>query len=449
MRFYSVDRALRSGVAMVATLVLACSSAPSPSSSSPAGASGPPSTPSVAPPAPTRSANPIPTPLPTPLPTVNRTLPEPFATPVQPGDPFDISWSPVDDPEAPALDGSLSLASFITSVRWGAGAVVAYESDYSRGPMIWFSPDLASWRRVVPVGPAGRRVEVRQVLVGGPGLVAFGLDQPEEDGQTAPVMWVSTDGEHWDQIIDLPGIAHVWARPGVIVGFGKGTWLSADGRTWREAGPSPFADGEVARWVDIVEDGETAIVFLKADSEGPTGAYRLGTDGRWRQLAELAGEVDVAARGPRGYVVLGFREDMGWTSWVSGDGIAWDAYAGPEAPRTLVVTPAGFVSTSQRSYYTGCAGFDPAQQVAQTWTSGDGITWRRMPEDPELDHVDLPLLFLDGNRLLAVGLAWAVDDGSSEYQDRARPSVWQSQPLAEPRDHTPPTAGPGCGEVEP
>ena len=382
-------------------------------------------------------------------------MPEPYAAPVQPGDPFDISWSPVDGRDVPAVDGSLSEPFAnpwsIGSVRWGSGAVVVYETEVALGPMIWLSSDLDSWRRVVPAGPAGRSVEVRQIFVGGPGLVAFGYEAPEDSAESAPAMWVSTDGELWSRTSGLPPIASVWARPGTIVGFGEDTWLSSDGRTWRPAGPSPFAGGAVdhwtmMRWVEIVDDGDSAMVFLRSDFEGPTEVFRLSTDGLWRQLAELDGEVRLAARGPRGYVALGYREEHGPTSWASGDAIAWDASVGPEDPRTLIATPAGYVALSQRSYYAGCAGFDPAQQVAQTWTSGEGITWRRMPENPALDHVDLPLLFMEGDRLLAMGLKWAVDGGSSDFEDRAAASVWQSQPFEEPQDHTPPTRGPGCGE---
>lgn len=351
-----------------------------------------------------------------------------------------------------SLGAPLANPSSINSVRWGAGAVVAYESEYGgslRGPMIWFSSDLVSWRRAVPAGPEGRRLEVRQLAVGGPGLVALGFDESGDGEEQTPAMWVSTDGEAWEQLTGVPQIAHVWARPGLIVGFGAQTWLSSDGRTWRLAGPSPFADGGVTRWVEIVDDGDTAVVFLITDFERPAGVYRLSADGRWRQLADLPGRVVLAVRGPRGYVALGERDELGPTSWVSGDGIAWDAYSGPEDPRTLVLTPMGYVATSQRSYFAGCAGADPAQQVAQTWTSGDGITWRHMPEDAALDHVDLPLLFVDGDRLLAVGLEWAVDDGSAEFEERASPSVWHSQPFEEPESHTPPTAGPGCGEGNP
>lgn len=389
------------------------------------------------------------------MPTVDRTLPEPYATPVQGGEPFDISWSPVDGRDVPAIGGSLSEPfanpSSIGSVRWGSGTVVVYETEVALGPMIWWSPDLDSWRRVVPAGPVGRRVEVRQVFVGGPGLVAFGYDEPEEDGESAPAMWVSTDGEAWSRTTGLPAIANVWARPGTIVGFGEDTWLSSDGRTWRPAGPSPFAGGTVdqwmmTRWVEVLDDGDSALVFLRPDIEGSTEVFRLSADGRWRRLAVLDGRVRLAARGPRGYVALGDRNEHGPTSWVSGDGIAWVASVGPEDPRTLIATPAGYVATSKRSYFAGCAGFDPAEQVAQTWTSADGITWRRMPEDPALDHVDLPLLFLDGDRLLAVGLKWAVLEGNAELEDRATASVWQSQPFEEPPDEAPPTAGPGCGE---
>lgn len=431
-------------------LITACSAAPAPSGSGGVGgsvaatdtASAPsPTVPATA--RPTSGATPAPTPFV--IPTYGPAIP----LPLLPGTPFDLSWGSIAPRGVPFSEGYVSeTGSYFQPkfVRWGRGAVVSYNTGVEDGPllgpMIWQSTDLVEWHRVVWPGQDGHEVDVSQLLVGGPGLVAFGRDETA----FTPVLWVSGDGEHWEAITDLPAIEFIWARPGVIQGYGEAVWLSSDGRGWSPAGASPFSDPDwrgVARPVTLVDEGDTAIAFvLESGDRQPTAVYRLWADGLWRHLADLNGFVDLATRGSNGIVAVGVSHSEP-AAWLSADGATWDSATGPSGAANLLMTPAGYVATSQRQYGAGCAGQTPAEQVAQTWTSHDGLRWRAMPEQLLLDHTVLSFLVPDGEGVVAIGLRWS---GSFEGDDQPTfdPVAFEAAlPLPEP-SHTPLPIGGGC-----
>lgn len=435
--------------AALAGVLAGCSGAPVPSGSGGVLASGPAGSSAVRTPAPLATATPRPSPTPAATPFV-----APAYVPALPlgplsGAPFDIAWQPIEAREVPYDPEYLDDGTWPQAVRWGDGAVVTYatgaEDGPQRGPVVWRSADLVEWHRVLHAGPGPDAFDVEQLLVGGPGLVALGRSQA--DG--TKVLWVSGDGERWEAITDLPALSFVWARPGVIVGVGRETWLSGDGRRWWPAGASPLADTNPP-WVPLVDDGDSAVVFLRdwADEDDDSAAvWRLTPDGRWKQLAILDGLVRRAVRGSNGIVAIGAQgSDRAPTAWLSADGVDWTSGPGPQDARTLVVTRAGYVATTQRSYFDGCAGLVLGEQVAQTWTSHDGLTWRQMPEQVLLDHTVLSLVFPEGDRLVALGLRWS---GSFDGDDVPRfdPVAFEARLPAPEPSHTPLPTGGGCGEA--
>lgn len=139
---------------------------------------------------------------------------------------------------------------------------------------------------------------------------------------------------------------------------------------------------------------------------------------------------DVVATGT-GFLAVG-RGETGAVSWTSPDGITWTR--GPDDPgldeavmRTVVRTPSGFLAT-------GAADADWGTGVAAVWTSGDGRTWRRAPSQASLTarvvkpHESSQISFSggasDGDLTLVGGTyAWKCSD-SGCYA--AQPSVWRS-----------------------
>lgn len=396
---------------------------------------------------------------PTPGPSL-LSIPTPTVVPA--GARFDVSWSQLPGREAPSRGGSLSdpfTREPPTAVRFGAGAVVAYPTETfgsDSGPMIWWSPDLVTWSRVVaPEPPSDPDPELalnawaRQVVVGGPGLAVLGGNANENDEIEVARIWTSTDGEHWQEGVAPEDARFIWGRQGRLVAFGRSTWISPDGRTWVEAGPSPFATMEFlqqARAV-LVDDGDGAIVLARAGFDSPTSVHRVTSDGEWEQLAEIDGYVRTAVRGPTGIVALGssFGDDPRDLAWTSADGRTWERHASVAPAGTLVATAVGYVVVGERSYYQGCDGFDPSAQVVNTWTSPDGVAWDVMPEDGAQNHVDLPVVLADGDRLVAIGLKWATEGGGNEFENRSTPSVWASGPLVPPKAPAPKATASGCG----
>jgi hypothetical protein len=371
------------------------------------------------------------------------------------GKPFDVSWTELAGREVPSIGGSMSEPFAFeppTAVRWGSGAVVVYPGEPSGrdpGPMIWWSPDLAGWSRAVPPQASGSgTVWARTVVVGGPGLAILGGNVSDGAEIELPRLWTSTDGAHWQVGIPPSDARFLWGRPGRLVAFGRSTWISADGRAWTETAPSPFASAEFLEQMRaiIVDDGDGAIVFARTGFDVPTSVLRLGSDGSWQDRGVIEGFVRTAVRGPTGIVALGSTlGDSGVdAAWRSADGMTWETHTGVAPYGRLVAVATGYVVVSARSYYRGCEGFDPSMQVVNTWTSPDGFAWKRMPEDGAQDHVDLPAVIPDGDRLLAFGLRWAPDTGG-DIDDRASPSVWTTGPLVPPANPGPKQTEAGCG----
>jgi hypothetical protein len=210
---------------------------------------------------------------------------------------------------------------------------------------------------------------------------------------------------------------------------------------------SPLSEANSFR-VPLVDDGDSAVVFLRDSDEDTvqSAVWRLTPDGRWKHLSDINGSVGRAVRGSNGIVAIGEQGDnFAPTAWLSGDGVTWDSGPGPVDARTLVVTPAGYVATSQRSYFEGCAGLALAEQVAHTWTSHDGMTWRHMPEQILLDHTVLALVFSEGDRLLAIGLRWSGSFAGDDAPTFQPVAFGADLPRPEPT-HTPLPLGRGCGE---
>ena len=433
-------------VGLLALSLIGCASAPGP-------------TPATV--VPTAAATPVPSPT-APEPTSTDAAPTPgFVVPpydppappaALPGVPFDIGWRPIQARAIPLdLDPASGVGfwyySGLRSLRWGGSAFVSYmtyaEEGPDRGPMLWRSSDLVEWHRVLFPAPEGQQVDVRELAVGGPGVVALGVGPRQE-----PLLWVSTDGEAWETVGDLPDIRFLWARPGVIVGFGSETWLSTDGRAWFPAGPSPLAalDEYERGHALAVDDGDSAIVFTRRAVEAPTVVYRLTPHGAWQRLAELDAVVAHAVRGPDGIVAIGSSfSDYAAHAWRSRDGVTWESATGPAEAANLLLTRAGYVATSQRIYYRGCDGFNPAEQIVQTWTSHDGLDWRLMEEDVRLDHTELPLVFPEGDRLVAIGIAWSGSFAGDDTPRGVRVAFEAAVPTPIP-SHTPLPVGAGCGE---
>lgn len=153
-------------------------------------------------------------------------------------------------------------------------------------------------------------------------------------------------------------------------------------------------------------------------------AYGLGlladsTDGAtWHPQTT---PIDLARSGPRGIVAL-----SGTGVAISPDGLHWTrrgktfvvAGIGTDfvTVTDLVATPTGWLAVGRqdRQCQIDC-GFDPVRSIV--WTSGDGVTWKRVADQASLQHAAMNAVTRAGPGFVAVGQArthgavWTSTDG--------------------------------------
>lgn len=173
-------------------------------------------------------------------------------------------------------------------------------------------------------------------------------------------------------------------EPGLIVAVGRddddaAAWSSTDGLAWRRVASPAFSDPEPLRMTAVVA---TPGGFVAGGSAGPD----IG-----RQDARL---------------------------WVSPDGASWSAITPPGAADARVT---GIAVRGRLIVAVGMRGTErePAGSIA--WTSRDGRTWSRAPDDPSLATGLMAGVTPGGPGLVAVGadadqrraMVWTSSDGSA------------------------------------
>ena len=132
--------------------------------------------------------------------------------------------------------------------------------------------------------------------------------------------------------------------------------------------------------------------------------------------------------------------------WTSADGITWKAIAAlvVDGGNALIADQAGFVIVGERVTGLGCAVGD-SEIFGETWTSSDGRTWHKMPEEAQFNHASLHLLIAEGRTLHGLGLSYLASGAP-------RSTVWtatlpdDSATTAPASTPTPaPSASTGCG----
>jgi len=319
---------------------------------------------------------------------------------------------------------------------------------------VWISEDGISWSLLPnderPLG--GDDVQwITAVTVGGPGLVAVGAEHPTDSplGFVA-VIWTSVDGMSWSKIspselgsdveknqtfmfVDVtaggPGLVAIGAAynsRGICQLCGGAVWTSVDGITWDRAPIEPA----LLDAIEAVASGETGLVVVGghdhawvwtspdglAWSPVPHDETVFGGVGSQRML-------DVVAAGP-GYVAVGDEEPdihspMGGIRaavWTSPDGLTWTRV--PHDPEVF----GGEAGDEQSMTAVAAVGSDLIAVGSSVWLSPDGTTWSRVHEDPALTAEGA-----GGINDLAVGesavVAVGTDPGDVD-EDESMPVAW-------------------------
>ena len=339
-----------------------------------------------------------------------------------------LSWSRVPGDEA-VFGGEGGQA--MTSVTAGGPGLVAVGTEVSESDLdaaVWTSTDGISWSRVpgdeaVFGGEGGQAMT--SVTAGGPGLVAVGTEVSESDLDAA--VWTSTDGISWSRVpgdeavfggeggqamtsvtAGGPGLVAVGTE-GPIKNSDAAVWTSTDGITWsRIPHDEAVFGGGGNQSMTSVTAGGPGLVAVGTDASNDDGdpAVWTSTDGiTWSRVpheAVFGGEdrelmgadrqsmESVTAGGP-GLVAVGFEGSFSNSDaavWTSPDGITWS-----RVPHDDEVFGGRF-SQSMESVTAGgpglvAVGWDgPFSEFrlrhAAVWTSPDGITWSRVPDDEVL-----------------------------------------------------------------
>ncbi len=374
------------------------------------------------------------------------TPPTSLATPPT-APPSSVTWSRV--PHDADIFGEARMASVVVG---GPGLVAVGSAppnpDAPRVDgvaAVWTSTDGIAWSRVphdeAVFGGEGDQW-MTSVIVGGPGLLAFGTD---EGRVRRAALWASVDGLNWTRVPHDEAL-YAAGEPRSVVAGGPGfvgvaeiesaatVWTSTDGLTWTRVPHDEavfglaLGDGNAMTAVTTGGPGFVAVGSDGLNSDAPTGRARAvvwtSVDGlSWSRLAHdeavFGGEgdqgmFDVTAGGP-GLVAVG-EDEQGAPVWTSADGITWSRIPHDQT---------AFIGIGVRIFDVfntggqGLLAFGDDSAGAVVWTSADGITWSRVPRDETVISgigVQISEAIVGGPGLVAVG---------SEGSDAA---VWVAVP---------------------
>jgi hypothetical protein len=323
------------------------------------------------------------------------------------------------------------------SVTVGGPGLVAVGFDDPGGndldAAVWTSPDGVTWSRVPhdeTVFGGDRKQIMFSVTAGGPGLVAVGYDG--SIGLAVAAVWTSVDGFTWSRVPhdeavfgDIlqemfsvtaggPGLVAVGEDGSDGEGRDMAVWTSVDGVTWsRVPHDETVFGGEYWEEVQSVTAGGPGLVAVGYDgpSNGTWAAVWTSPDGvTWSRVphdSTVFGVYDnlrmnsVTAGGP-GLVAVGSDESGDYSDaavWTSVDGVTWSRVpddqtilGGDSGMSSVVATDTGLVAV----------GSDDGD--AAVWTSPNGLAWTQVPNDETIfGSSAMHSVVVGGPGLVAVG----------------------------------------------
>jgi len=336
------------------------------------------------------------------------------------------TWVAVDDAELSALDGELR------DVLVGGPGLVAVggtrNGTEAGTAAIWTSIDGSDWDSV-PLDGAAATGRLLSVTAGGPGFVAVG-------GECCPdraAVWVSGDGRTWQRVEDqesfdgaLMTSTTSWAGGLVAVGCvvdlectGTAIWTSRNGTGWERVSLSAEIGAAYLR--DITASGAVLVAVGASDRSQPgPPAIFVSLDAQvWTRADVPSVPVSLSSvtAGPEGIVAVGSSLDE-----VSGQPVSV-VLTSPDGASWSTVSSDRFARAVAEDIVVGTDGYVMAGRlqrgdvgIAAAWHSMDGRTWLRVVPGPE--GVMRAVVMTDDGRLVAVGQF--TDD------ERTVPGVWLS-----------------------
>lgn len=351
----------------------------------------------------------------------------------------------------------------------GEGRPVAGQSTVEEPPDL-IDVDSLTWSRI-GLGTTGPRVHIdmaanytpaSSLAEGGPGLVAIGTHSVPAPNDLAdggggpgwvqgyldvPTVWTSPDGYEWSQVpsgddtigvLDFDGeVAGLAARDGLMVAVAESyAWTSIDAITWSRVPDGTFRynvdalSGVIAGGPGFVAFGGDAVLLHAAIWTSPDGST-------WTRVPDdpAVFTIDIRAMtvGGPGLVALGAsHEDCEPVVLTSPDGFSWtrlppDPIAFGDDPSCGLGGPGQARIRGVTSGGPGLVAVGSYMEHAAVWTSPDGMTWTRVPDDPAVFGVlgavantpysEMTSVAAVGDGLVAVGwrgggpAVWISHDG--------------------------------------
>ncbi|MEV7011884.1 hypothetical protein [Streptosporangium sp. NPDC051022] len=319
----------------------------------------------------------------------------------------------------------------------GAGVAAVAESGFERYA-VYTSEDGRDWRKTTDLGEVPG--SLRALAISDDGTLVVGGDERAADvdnrlvlitaprgGQATPVALDRIDG----LARAARDTARVAAAGGGFVAVGAvsgdaGIWTSADGQSWKAAGPAQVLGGPRRQALSDVAQGRRGWLAVggtmtDASSTGPL--LVTSADGRtWRRIPVTgplapAAEHDflaphAVAAGPSGYVLAG--EDRGPSTTVP---VLWFSSDLKRYTRAAKLPAGGggvrlYDVSATSSGYVAVGGMGTAErETGVVWVSADGVNWvaRKPVLPPGATSAGLRHVVQHGTTIVAAGTATTGD----------------------------------------
>jgi len=321
-------------------------------------------------------------------------------------------WSVVEDPVVFGGAGKQGMRDVAASADTLVAVGVAHYDEADKAvkvgradAAVWVSSDGVDWTRVGAdsVFRESAAQAMFAVIVGGPGFVAVGTAERRHLDQ--PAVWLSQDGYSWDPVDDSSGAfdTHSFSQmrdvvvggPGLVaVGhsgspdlFDAAVWVSPDGTAWTRVTDDSFAgdSDEFMLAIAALDDGR--LVAVGNDGTNRVPSVWTSSDGvSWQQIDEFGtvdegSEMTAVAVWDGGLVAVGPDEsgdDLDAAVWVSPDGNVWDRVEDTALGGPGDQVMSGVAEIDGEIIAVGYERLTDRDAVV--WRSSDGLTWTRSPE---------------------------------------------------------------------
>jgi hypothetical protein len=273
------------------------------------------------------------------------------------------------------------------------------------------------------------------VAVGGPGFVAVGSDYSGDRWYAA--VWTSPDGLSWTRV------PHDEA---VFGGSVNATMLSVT-----TGGPGLVAVG----YVGLLEGDEISAVHLPADRDQDAAVWTSSDGYTWTRVpddeAVFGGDsyqlMYAVTEAASGLVAVGYDgppHARNAAVWTSPDGYTWTRVPDDQSAleggvmRSVIAADPGLVAVGQSDWLDG----DPSSATGATirhdaavWTSPDGLTWTRIPDDEAVfagsGEQRMRSVAVGGSGLVAAGAEYSDGEWHAAVWTSPDAYTWSRVPVDE------------------